>query len=229
MAEEINADMEPGKPGGQIRGIWAILIIVVAAMLVGGGVWYWFYKTTVQDTGNLNTVKLSSSPSASASSSVSPSTSSSSETANWQIYSNSIYKVSIKYPTDWKYTEEKTDNQGSVPNYTTVHFYEKSKATSIENSINAGGIADLDEIQLLIIDGTSYNTTLTQFKNYNCTIEEDKVISGTSGKYFYCKPQGANSTYYYIAGKNNVTFDLRTTYTTKKDTLGKMIDTFKFL
>jgi hypothetical protein len=232
MAKKATIGMPSELPKGHIRGIWAVTIIAALAMIVVGIVSYWsiLIMAQYQETGVGLNPRASTSPLASAS--ASPSASVTDETANWQTYSNSTYNISIKYPTDWKYTEEKTENQSnqtSVPTYTTVHFYEKSKATRIEESINAGGIEDLDAIQLLIVDGTNYNTTLTQFKNYNCTTEEDKVISGVDGKYFYCKPQGANSTYYYLVGKDNKTFYLDTTFATKKDTLDKMIDTFKFL
>lgn len=97
MAEPINAGMGPEKPKGQIRGIWAITIIIVIAMLVGGAVWYWYYKGGVQDTGNVSfVIKPSESPSTSAS--ASPSTSGTDETAGWKTYTDKEYGFSVKYP-----------------------------------------------------------------------------------------------------------------------------------
>lgn len=229
MAKKATIGTPSELPKGHIRGIWAVTIIAALAMIVVGIVSYWsiLIMAQYQETGVGLNPRASTSPSTSASASPSAS-GTADETANWQTYSNSTYNISIKYPTDWKYTEETTNNQG-LPNDTTVHFYEKSKAMSVEEHINAGSIADLDQIQLFIDNGTTYNQTLTYFKDYNCTTEEDKVISAINGKYFYCKPDGANSTYYYIVGKNNVTFYLMTTIAAKNNTLDKMIDTFKFL
>ena len=104
MDETTTPGIEPEKPKGYIRGIWAITIILVAAILVGGGIWYYFYKTTMQDTGNLNTVKVSPSASTSTSTSVSPSASASAETAGWKTYDSDY--MTFKYPSTWKVTKD---------------------------------------------------------------------------------------------------------------------------
>lgn len=93
---EINAGMEPEKPSGQIRGIWAITIILAVAIIIAGVVWYLVYSDTTNITG-VNTPKISTS----ASPSISPTTSPDDETADWQTYINNTYDFSFKYPSDW--------------------------------------------------------------------------------------------------------------------------------
>jgi hypothetical protein len=104
--------MEPEKPKGHIRGIWAITIIVALAMIIGGVIWYLVIKNNVPETNvSLTQVSPSTSPSTSASTSASPSTSGSSETASWKTYTSEF--MSFKYPTDWQ-IEQKELWGGSV-------------------------------------------------------------------------------------------------------------------
>ena len=174
MAEEINAGMGmgPEKPKGQIRGIWAVTIIIAVAILVGGGIWYYFYKTTVQDTGNTNTVKLSPSASASASGSVSTSASASpSSSISWKTYTNDSYKYSFEYPADTKPRSGQTNAVLEIENGKIVQF-------------DYGQRSNFD-----VIVGANSN---------NVSSIEDFLNNKTAG---YTKTKVAGETAYSISGK----------------------------
>jgi hypothetical protein len=123
--EEKNQNVDSIRPKGQIRGIWAILIIIVVALLTIGGVGYYFYKTDpAQFASIFNWHKASTSPSAtptpspSSSASAAPTSSCTPETLSteekaivtgWKTHTNTAGKFEFKYPAEWNVTNEYVD------------------------------------------------------------------------------------------------------------------------
>ncbi|TSC92299.1 MAG: hypothetical protein CEN92_27 [Candidatus Berkelbacteria bacterium Licking1014_96] len=174
----------PEKPKGHIRGIWTVLIIAAIAILVGGGVWYWYYKTTVQDDASTNTAKTSISPSASASASPStlPSTSGTDETTSWKTYDSDY--MTFKYPTTWKVVQNPMypgilyENISFEINGATnpgINYFSGPYNFTIAQAISIGadtGITEVLENSEIKIDGISGKRIITNI--------DDSVMQGYS-------------------------------------------------
>lgn len=90
MAGEINAGLEPEKPKGHIKSVWGILIVVIAVIIIGGGVFAWYLLTS---TKGIDGIKISKT-----STSLSPSTSA--ETATKLTKTTNDW-FEFSYPAGW--------------------------------------------------------------------------------------------------------------------------------
>ncbi|TSC92300.1 MAG: hypothetical protein CEN92_28 [Candidatus Berkelbacteria bacterium Licking1014_96] len=124
MAEEIKTGPDLEKPKGHIRGIWATLIIIIVALLVIGGVGWYFYKTDpVQFAGLFNWQKASTPTPTSTATATPSSTGAGSDncalpeltfeekaiTTGWKTHTNTAGKFEFKYPAEWTVTNEYVD------------------------------------------------------------------------------------------------------------------------
>ncbi|MEI8143747.1 MAG: hypothetical protein WCG48_04005 [Candidatus Berkelbacteria bacterium] len=74
-----------------------ILLVILAICIIGGGFFLWWQNRENNQIVTENTANTSSSPTSSLASSVSfvdP-------TAGWKTYTNTTYRLSFKYPSDW--------------------------------------------------------------------------------------------------------------------------------
>lgn len=202
--------LEPDKPAGHIRGIWALTLILAFAIVIVGGVyfilWYspWGEDASWHRTGTTN------------------------ETKDWQTYTNLTYDFSIKYPKDWKYKEY-------VKNFVGAAFYEEAK-TSQQSSAEWTSLTSIPGDIGLIINKTenTLKSDLARFASEQpkCVLE-DKKIADKDGKLFNCpietSGQGTTGTRrWYLVEDNNVVLELFTADESKKDTLDKMVGTLTF-
>ena len=89
--------LEPDKPKGHIRAVWAITLILAFAIVIGGGVYFILWYSPWGENVMVNKSTTTPTPSSSARLSGSPSSSSRS-TTKYKTYTNSAYKFSFEYP-----------------------------------------------------------------------------------------------------------------------------------
>ena len=157
-------------------------------MLVGGGVWYWFYKTTVQDDATTNTTKtsLSASPSASVSASASPPSS-----ISWKTYTNNAYKYSFEYPADTKPISGETSPITEIENKTIVQFsYGDRSSFDIRSSATEEST----------IENYLKNVDLSKYTKTKVASETAYQISGKFGSYREFTHFLHNGSVYTISG-----------------------------
>jgi hypothetical protein len=171
------------KPKGHIRGIWAILIIIIVALLVLGGVGYYFYKTDPSQFAGLfewrkaSTPTPSPTPSASASASATPSGSctpgelSTEEQAivtGWGTHTNTAGKFEFKHPTEWTVTNEYVD------------------MVAMKDSTDPNVQFEFGRAESGTIDVTGYRTPNTTPTKVYCIDATEKIYEkGSSSPYDY--------------------------------------------
>jgi hypothetical protein len=109
-----------------MKPIWIVLIsFLITAGIVGGGTYYYLNKkaTTEKNSlqaqiNDLNTKVADTEKSLADAQVATPSTTQTvtEATATWKIYTNSTYKFSFKYPSDWKISEV-NENYGDARVY----------------------------------------------------------------------------------------------------------------
>ena len=75
--------------------------VIITAIVVGGGVYYWQNQNTVKNEVSKPPVEETVQPIAS----IDPETEESTITNNWQNYQNSEFGFKVNYPQDWEYQE----------------------------------------------------------------------------------------------------------------------------
>lgn len=169
MAEEIKTGPDLEKPKGHIRGIWATLIIVIVALLVIGGVGWYFYKTDPTQFAGLfdwaKAPKLSPSPTSTATPKTSatptesciPGALSTEEQAiitGWGTHTNTAGKFEFKYPAEWTVTNEYVDmvtmEDSTDPNVT----FEFGRAESGTIDVSGWGTPNTSAAKVWCIDAT---------------------------------------------------------------------------
>src|SRR3990167_1867484 len=163
--------LEPDKPTGYVRGIWALTLILAFALVVGSGIFYilwsspwgessYWYRNSVND-----------------------------ETNDWQNYTNSAYDLSIKYPKDWGSREFSKDTGNEKDWRLAVSFYNPELKSAVE------GLQDTS----LIFDAALYvyNTDQrAQFSAGGCTKERDLTVAQKNGELDKCFNEMAAKYYY---------------------------------
>lgn len=194
------------EPKKGMSAVLAIVIIIVIVLIVGGAIWYWYSKTAVKDTANMDIPEKTTSASASAS----PSASGTDETVGWKTYSNSTYGFSINYPSDLTYTESSLEEGGVA---FAVRFNQNNaKKTNVVNIWVKSNYTLAEEISSAQQGQGEYNIS-------------NKTIAGVQGKLLDSTKVNIRD---YAVEKNNKLYILESNQT-NKNILDQMISTLKFL
>ena len=195
--------LEPDKPKGHIRGIWALTLILAFAIIIAGGVyfilWYapWGESSYWHRKGSVD------------------------ETKDWQTYTDKTNNASFKYPKDWK-----NKDYGSIG----VLFYQQDQENQFKDKEWEGLALLPGGIGYHVETGTILNTLAKFESEHGSCIAEDKKIAGLDGKYVECPPaRGLTKTlWYYLVENTGKTYYLFTVEESNKTILGKMAGTIKF-
>jgi hypothetical protein len=197
--------LEPDKPVGHIRAIWALTLILAFTIVIVGGVYFiLWYSPWGEDASWHRTGKTA-------------------DTSDWQTYTDWNYVVSFKYPKDW-------ENKSFASNIKGVTFFNQSEKDDVNKAQWTSLTQYPGDIAYYVDPNASLEQTLAKFKtdNPNCEVA-DKKIANLDGKALQCPLTGENKNiWYYLVGKTTTTFYLFTSKEDQKGTLDKMIDTFSF-
>ena len=128
-------EQEPQNESGAVRP-W-LLILLLAVILIGAGLWgwqYWMSKTKTVTPITIVTPTVSSTPTTVS-------------TADWKTYTNKDFGFSFKYPNDWNLTENKPStinntivsvtktvkkdgHMGMIPGEVGITFYTSTKSAT---------------------------------------------------------------------------------------------------
>lgn len=157
------------SPKGHIRGIWAILIIAVVALLVIGGVGYYFYISDPSYLAGLFERKKAASTSPSPTSTASPKSSaaptgsctpgelSTEEQAivtGWGTHTNTAGKFEFKHPTEWTATNEYVDMVAMQDSTDPNVQFEFGRAESGTIDVSGYGTPNTTPTKVWCIDAT---------------------------------------------------------------------------
>ncbi|MCX6811832.1 MAG: hypothetical protein NT039_04030, partial [Candidatus Berkelbacteria bacterium] len=155
--------LEPDKPTGHIRAIWALTLILAFALVIAGGIYFILWYSPWNNDASMSLVNKTD------------------ETKDWQTYTDKTNNLTFKYPTDW--TNKDFGSMG-------VLFYKKSDEDTYKNSkwetlaLLPGGIGYHVETGTLANSVAKFIT-----ENSSCTAE-DKKVADKDGKFVKCPPLG---------------------------------------
>ncbi|MBU2595305.1 hypothetical protein KJ713_00515 [Patescibacteria group bacterium] len=197
--------LEPDKPRGYIRGIWAITLILAFSLIVGGGVYFILWCSPWGETVSWHRQGTVD------------------ETKDWQTYSNSTYDFLIKYPKDWQYAEFPTSLASG--SFISVSFYDKDLSADIEK-LKANPETELVyDVALTILEGDRKSEYSSES---SCEKPSDTKIGGVSAELYKCRNQMVDKdSFNYVVVNNNKTYSLAA-FEENKETLDKMIKTVDF-
>lgn len=180
--EEKNKNVDSIGPKKHVRGIWGVLIIIIVALLVLGGVGYYFYLTDPSQFSALfNRQKVSTSPTPTGTpqASATPSGSCVPNTLNdldqtiikgWTTHTNTAGKYEFKHPSSWKVTQEFLDG------------------ITMEDSADPGVTFEFlrPEFENYQVDTAGYHNTSTIDTQVFCLDASEKIYEkGSSSPYDY--------------------------------------------
>jgi len=197
--------LQPDRPSGHIRGIWAITLIVAFSIVVVGGIyfllWYapWDTGTSVLTPRKQNL------------------------TSDWNTYNDDARGTRFKYPKDWEYKDFTTTIKG-------VSFFEEDKKDQVESSQWNEIASPPGDIAYYVDTSKNLDGTITAFEKEepDCTVS-DREINDLEAKYLECPvTEGSGTVYYYLFGDEGRTFYLLTDKAGQKARLKLMAETFEF-
>lgn len=202
--------LEPDKPAGHIRAIWALTLILAFAMVIVGGVYFiLWYSPWGEDASWHRSGKTS-------------------DTSDWQKYTNWNYIISVEYPQNWGYKEfsVKSKDASILTAQLMVSFYVQDKESQVKSSTAIDIDSVPGDIFLLVESDKTIDQVLAGLVGCQAS---DKTIAEKQGKYVTCT-NGDKESWYYLVSKSSGgnTYELFTKDETKKDTLDKMIGTWSF-
>jgi len=123
-----------------------VVLIIVGIAAIGGGGYYYFYLKPSKTQTTISTIAKPSD-----------------QTLNWQVYNNTTYNYSIKYPQDWYFHQTgfnppppagiflANKPEGTVPEGRTTYPY-TSFTVSVDQSMGRT-LANYEEISNLVTQG----------------------------------------------------------------------------
>ncbi|MBU2595732.1 hypothetical protein KJ713_02810 [Patescibacteria group bacterium] len=166
--EEEKQNVDPIKPKKQIRGIWATLIIAVLALIVIGGVGWYFYKTDPSQFAELFNWRKTTSTSPSPTSTTIPTTSATPTSCTpgvltteeqaivtgWGTHTNTAGKFEFKYPAEWSVTNEYVDMVAMKDSTDPNVQFEFGRAESGTIDVSGWGTPNTTPTKIWCIDAT---------------------------------------------------------------------------
>lgn len=106
------------------------LIVIILAVIVGGGILAYQYWWLPKEEAKISGTKLLE---VKASEEVSPKETPEDETANWKTYRNEKYKLSVKYPPDWRIIDFQSEtNMGTLDTFGFISLTLKNSYCDLE-------------------------------------------------------------------------------------------------
>lgn len=195
--------LEPDKPKGHVRAIWALTLICAFAIFIAGAIYFIFWYSPLDNILGIPIVKVTDT------------------TSNWNTYTNETYKVQVKYPNDFSYREFPKNTGNSKDWRLGVSFYGEDLKDTVESLTDSSIVSD---VTLFIYQ----NDQKAQFSAGGCSKESDVEIGGKSGELDKCFNEMDSKYYYdYVVVNDKKTYVLEGDED-NKDTLDKMIKTLEF-
>lgn len=197
--------LEPDKPAGHIRAIWALTLILAFALIIGGGVYFILWYSPWDEISYWHRQGISD------------------ETKNWQTYTNSSYKISIKYPRDWQYAEFPTSL--ATGSFVSVSFYNKDLSAEMEK-LKANPATELVyDVALTMLEG---DRKVEYSNEESCEKQSDTKINGITAEIYKCRNQMIDKDFFnYVVVNINKTYVLMSDEDNKSN-LEKMVGTLSF-
>lgn len=197
--------LEPDKPVGYVRGIWALTLIIAFALVVGSGIYYILWSSPWGESSYWHRHAAND------------------ETKDWQTYRHEKYGLSIKYPQRWQYAEFPA-SQG-LDSLISVSFYDQDLSADIER-IKANPATEMVyDVVLVMRQGDKKSEYSSEA---SCEKQSDIKIGGVSGELYKCRNQMIDKdSYDYVVVNNGKTYALAA-LEENKDTLDKMLKTIDF-
>lgn len=202
--------LEPDKPKGHVRGIWALTLIFTFAVVVAGGTYFILWNNPWGEDALWRRPGKEKD-----------------QTNGWLTYSDDNLGISIKYPQSWEYYTFSKTNRTDNGWDSLTSFYGKETKSAVEVQKEHPDTEAAYDVALQLYKERDLKTVVT-YLNSDCEIK-DKKIENELGKELTCMDAKRDNEnyYYYVVSKNNNTFVL-TSYEPNKDTLDKMVGTFSF-
>ncbi|MFH1611703.1 MAG: hypothetical protein ABH887_00290, partial [bacterium] len=159
MQEQQNKPVVQGS-----KNIWTIIapVVLITAIVVGGGMWYWqktvfekekeVLQEQIDELQNMVSELLTTQE---------IDVQQENEFADWKIYTNEEYGFEVKYPEDWKIREE-IPQPANFGNITTFYNNSNKEVFNIQNPYPEIGFQAWTTTKTEEINIQNSNTTLTK-------------------------------------------------------------------